>query len=416
VAASELAEGVVLTEAGGRPTVAEVDLDAVGQHVRIYRERVGRKTAVWAVVKADGYGHGAVPVSRAALGAGAEGLVVALAEEGVALRRAGIAAPILVLGAHWGRQPEWIATYGLEAAVVDLGSAHRLSAAAQATGRPIPVHIKIDTGMGRVGFLWDGPVVDQVSQVLRLPGLVPAGLMTHLAQADDPDPMPTVRQWERFLDVVDGLRRAGMEVPRVHAANSAAGWRFPGMAADLIRLGIALYGLAPGPDGPPLRPAMTVRSAVVQVKRVAAGFSVGYGATYQTPGPTTLATVPMGYADGLRRGLSNRGAVLVGGQRAAIVGRVSMDQIVVAVPDHVPVAPGDPVVLLGSQGEASITADDWARWLGTIHYEVVTGISPRVPRVYRVGGRLVAGADVEAALSETLGSGVGTLDQTAPRP
>lgn len=378
-------------------------------NVRIYRERLGPKTAVWAVVKADAYGHGAVPVARAALRAGAQGLVVALAEEGVALRRAGIAAPVLVLGAHWGRQPEWIAAYGLEAAVVDLGSAERLSAAARATGRPIPVHVKIDTGMGRVGFLWDGPVVEQISRVLRLPGLVPAGLMTHLAQADEPDPAPTRRQWERFLDVVDALRRAGMEFPRVHAANSAAGWRFPGMGADVVRLGIALYGLAPGADGPPLRPAMTVRSAVVQVKRVAAGFTVGYGATYRTPGPATLATIPMGYADGLRRGLSNRGAVLLHGQRAAIVGRVSMDQVVVAAPDGVEVVPGDPVVLLGSQGPASVTADDWARWLDTIHYEVVTGISARVPRVYRIGGRLVAADEVEAALPGGPGADVGTV-------
>lgn len=367
-------------------------------NVRTYRERLGPRTAVWAVVKADAYGHGAVPVARAALRAGAEGLAVALAEEGVALREAGVEAPILVLGASWGRQPEWIARYGLEAAVTDLGTAERLAAAGAATGRAVRIHIKVDTGMGRVGFLWDGPVVEQVGRVLRLPGLVPAGLMTHLAQADEADPAPTRRQWERFLDVVEALRRAGIEFPRVHAANSAAGWRFPGMGADLVRLGIALYGLSPGVDGPPLRPAMTVRSAVVQVKRVGPGFAVGYGATYRTPGPTTLATIPMGYADGLRRGLSNRGAVVLHGRRAPIVGRVSMDQIVVAAPAGVDVAPGDPVVILGSEGEAAVTAEDWARWLDTIPYEVVTGISARVPRVYRVAGRLVEAGEVPAAL------------------
>jgi alanine racemase len=386
----------------GRPTLLEVNLRAIARNVAAIRGVLSPATRLMAVVKADAYGHGAVPVARAVLKAGADALGVALAEEGAELRQAGVAAPILVLGATTADQAEWVAEYGLEATVWDVETAHHLSRRAQDRRVTVPVHIKIDTGMGRVGMPADGPVVELVERISRLPGIRVEGLMSHLADADHPDPTYTARQYRRFLGVAESLRRAGIEIPTHHLANSAGALRFPGIQMDMVRVGLALYGMDPYPGAMRLEPALTLKTRVVMVKRVPAGFAVGYGHTFVTPEPMVLATIPIGYADGYRRGLSNKGVALLHGRRVAVVGRVSMDQTVLGLPPDLDAAVGDEVVLLGEQGDDRITAEEWATWLGTITYEVATGFSRRVPRRYRVGPRVVPGPLVDEDLLEAL--------------
>lgn len=379
----------------GRPSFVEIDLAAIRQNVAIYRQALAPGTRLMAVVKANAYGHGAIPVARMALEAGADALGVAIAEEGEELRRAGVDASILVLGASLPSQIPLILEYGLEAVVYDWGTAECLSQLAQEQGRAVPIHLKVDTGMGRLGMLWDGPLVDLACRVARLPGIICRGLMTHFANADDPDEAFTRQQWERFLDVVDQLRRAGLEFPIIHAANSAAAWRFPGVQCQQIRLGIGLYGLSPYVRGPRLYPALSIRSQVAMVKRVGRDFPVGYGHVFRTPGPMTLATIPIGYADGYRRGLTGKASALWHEKRVPVVGRVSMDQIVLGLPPDAAVSVGDEVVLLGSQGAETVTAEEWASWLDTITYEVVAGIGPRLPRRYRIGTQVVPAEAVD---------------------
>lgn len=364
-----------------RRTEAVISLAAVAANVRAVRAALAPGTMLWAVVKANAYGHGAVPVALAALRAGADALAVALPEEGWALRRAGIASRILVLGPILPEQAGGVVSADLEAIAFSPPVIDALGAAAQVAGRRVAVHLKVDTGMGRVGAApQDVPALAE--RLGRWRSIEWAGLMTHLSDADHEDATWTGEQYRQLLRVVERLRQRGWSVP-VHAANSAAALRFPGLQADGVRAGLALYGLEPWPGAPPLSPAMELTSVVTMVKPVPRGFAVGYGHTYRAPAPQQIATVAAGYADGVRRALSNRGAALVGGLRAPIVGRISMDQLTLAVPLAAPVHVGDPVVLLGRQGSEAIRAGDWAEWLGTISYEVVCGISDRVPRVYR---------------------------------
>lgn len=386
----------------GRPTYVEVDLAAIRDNVRTLVGALSPVTRLFAVVKADGYGHGAVPVARTALAAGANGLAVALAEEGRTLREAGIEAPILVLSPTMRGQVGLVAEYGLEPSVFDLGTCQALAQQAQERRTVIRVHLKVDTGMGRVGIPYSGPVVELAGHIARLPGIELFGLMTHLADADHEDQAYTERQWERFLDVIEALRVAGLLPPVIHAANSAGALRFPGLQCDLVRAGIALYGLDPYPGSPPLRKALSLKTRVSMVKRVPAGFTVGYGHTYETRVPTTLASLPIGYADGYPRGLSNRGVALLHGRRVPVVGRVSMDQVVLGLPPDLDAAVDDEVVLLGEQGDDAISAGEWAAWLDTIHYEVVTRIGPRVPRRYRIGATLFPASRVDDKILDSL--------------
>jgi alanine racemase len=375
----------------GRPTVAVIDLDAVADNVRTIKSRLLPGTELWAVVKANGYGHGAVAVARTALAAGANALAVAIPEEGDALRRAGVGGRILVLGPTFPSQVDTVLDADLEVMVFDADVARRLSDQALSRGRRVPVHLKVDTGMSRLGVRWDTDPAGLARQVAALGGLELVGLATHLASADESDSDASRVQWERFLTVVDEMRRQGIEVRWRHAANSAATVRWPGMHADAVRVGLALYGVSPWPETPAgagreLRPVMTVLSQVAQVKQVPAGTAVGYGGTFVAETTLVVATVPIGYADGYDRRLSNRADAIVGGQRARVAGRVSMDQTVLALPASAAVAVGDPVVLMGRWGSEHITAADWARWMNTIPYEVLTGIGARVPRLYRMAG------------------------------
>ena len=370
-----------------RPTVAEVDLEAVRHNVRLLRKIVS-PAAVCAVVKANGYGHGALEASVAALEAGATSLAVALVEEGVALREEGITARIIVLSEPPLDAMEAALQHDLEPAVYTLdGIQEALRAVLRAPGAPVwPVHLKVDTGMHRVGCSPD-EALGLARAIHRRPELVLGSVFTHGAVEDEPDNDFTRRQLAVFDEIVGLIGAEQIPVPFTHMANSAGAIAHPAARHDLVRCGIAIYGLAPSPavdalvPEPGLRPAMTLRSQVSFVKVVAAGEGVSYGLRHTFDQDTVVATVPIGYADGVRRNLGLAGGeVLIGGRRRPVVGVVTMDQLMVACDDTVHV--GDDVVLIGDQGDERVTATEWADRLGTISYEIVCGISARVPRVY----------------------------------
>lgn len=375
----------------GRCAWVTVDLDAIRHNVQMLRRRAPGRT-LFAVVKADGYGHGAVAVARAALGAGAERLAVYTCDEGVVLRRAGIRAPILVMGYLAPGEARTVVEASLTPTVVSVQQALALKAAAREAGQRVPVHLKVDTGMGRAGVKRD-EVVRLAQCVTALEPLEIEGVYTHFATADEPDQTFLREQLRVFLGALDDLAQAGIGVRLRHAANSAATLAFDAAQLDAVRCGIAMYGLRPsstcGGDAG-LRPALALRALVVRLFALQPGESVGYGRTFVAERPTRVALVTVGYGDGLSRALSNRGVALVRGQRVPIVGRVSMDQCTLDVTALPEVAVGDEVVFIGRQGEGEITADEVADLLGTINYEVVTALSPRLPRLYYEGGRLVA--------------------------
>ena len=372
----------------------DVDLDAIRHNVEHLRSVVA-PSALWAVVKANGYGHGAVEVANAALGAGAQGLCVALVGEGVELRDAGIDAPILVLSEQPNDAVDDIVRYRLMATVYTVAFIEKLAAAARDRGVDgVPVHLKIDTGMQRVGVAPAG--VSEVVAALdsHAPTLLLVGVFTHLALADEPADDFNAVQLERFDGALADLAAVfpeagpGSSQLLVHAANSVAALANPDARRSFVRAGIAIYGISPGAGVDPLcsglRPALSLRSRVSFVKRVAAGSRISYGLRHTFERDSTVATVPVGYADGVpRRLFAVGGEVLIGGRRRRIVGAVTMDQLMVDVGDDT-VASGDDVVLIGEQdgpgGPQRIRAEDWAELLDTIGYEIVCGIGPRVPR------------------------------------
>jgi alanine racemase len=370
-----------------RPTRAEVNLANLRHNLRAMQRAAGG-AEVWAVLKADGYGHGSKGVARTLERAGATGVCVALLEEGIELRDAGIRVPILVMGGYYGRAWGELLRHDLTPVVYDPGQIEALADEVRFTGSaPIDVHVKIDTGMARLGALPED--VPALAQALRhQPAVRLQGLMTHFARADSDDAESLDRQLDIFDDVSRVFAAAGV-APRVrHAANSAAVLKSPRAHLDFVRPGIALFGVQPiAGSAPELRPVMRVRSEVVAVRELLRGQSVGYGATWTATRKSRIATVPMGYADGLSRALSNRGHLLVRGGRAPIVGVVSMDMTMVDVTDIPGARVGDECVILGTQkgpaGTSSITADEIAEQLGTIPWEVLTAISRRVPRFYR---------------------------------
>jgi alanine racemase len=374
-----------LTDRGRRWAWAEVDLGAIAHNIAVLREAAA-PAAVWAVVKADGYGHGAAPVARAALDAGAGGLCVALTSEGIALRSVGIVGvPILVLSEQPAADAADIVGRGLIPTVYSTAAVDALAAAARAVGVVLPVHVKVDTGMHRVGAAPDA-LAGLVAQIASHRSLRVSGVYTHLAVADEPDRAETAEQIRRLdevlADVFDDVELPG----GVHAANSAATFAHPASRRSFVRAGIAMYGISPGPGVDPLvgalRPALSLKARVSHVKRLAAGERLSYGLRHELPREATVATVPLGYADGVRRNLSGTAtAALVGGRRREIIGTITMDQLMVDCGDD-RVAVGDEVVLIGRQGDEQIRAEEWASALGTIGYEIVCGIGPRVPRRY----------------------------------
>ena len=372
-----------------RPAWAEVDLGAIRHNASLLASLV-EPAGLCAVVKAAGYGHGSVPVARAALEGGATWLAVALVEEGAVLRGDGIDAPVLLLSEPPVDAMDEVVTLGLTPTLyTQPGVEAAAKAVASSAGTsPLTVHVKVDTGMHRVGATGPGALA-VVQAVAERPELTFGGLWTHFAVADEPGNPFTDEQCARFDSVVQRLAALGLRPPIAHAANSAGALAHPGARLDLVRCGIALYGVAPSPaiaavhGVAGLRPSLSLRARVSFVKRVGAGEAVSYGLRRPLDRETTVATVPVGYADGVpwRLGISG-GEVLIGGRRRPLAGSVTMDQILVDCGDDEGVLPGEEVVLIGRQGSEQITAWDWASQVGTIAYEVLCGIGPRVPKVY----------------------------------
>lgn len=364
-----------------RRTRLEVDLDAIRHNIRVLADAAG-DARVCAVVKADGYGHGAVEVARAALEAGASHLAVALVEEGEQLRAAGIDAPILLLSEPTPAAVHRLLEADLAATVYSRAFGDTLDEAGRAAGRRPTVHLGVDSGMGRVGARPE----DLDDLLLAATGwdVDVEGLWTHLARADEPDQPTTRDQLDAFARMQARVTDAGFAPRLVHAANSAATLLHPAARFDLVRVGIAVYGLSPSPDvtaeAHGLRQALRLTTEVSHAKHVPAGTPISYGHTWTSTSDGWVATVPAGYADGVRRRISNAVDALVGGRRCPVVGRVTMDQTMLWCGDREPRA-GEEVVLLGEQDGAFVSVDEWAAAVGTISYEVACGISARVPRV-----------------------------------
>ncbi|EIM62231.1 alanine racemase [Desulfobacter postgatei] len=373
----------------------QVDLSAFGQNVRTLKSLTPTGTRFCAVVKANAYGHGGIQCAKTALENGSHFLAVVRISEAVAMRDAGITAPILLLGDALPEQVSFLATHGIRASVADIQTARALSAAAQALNTTLKIHIKLDTGMGRLGFLHPDVVIKesgqaagigQAREIAGLKGMEVEGTYTHFAKADMIDKTHVKGQLARFNDMVAMLADMGIHPEIRHAANSAALLELPEAHFDMVRPGIAMYGMAPSGEvditGHKLVPIMSITAKVIYVKAVPKDFSISYGSTHVTAAPTVIATVPIGYADGYSRLLSNQGQMLIKGQKAPIVGRVTMDFTMIDV-GHIPgIKPGDDVTILGTQANERITADDIAGLTGTINYEVTAGLTGRMPVSY----------------------------------
>lgn len=371
-----------------RPTVARVDLPALRHNARLVHDRLPPGMEVLAAVKADAYGHGLKPVARALVQEGVSWLGVAIVEEGIALRRAGIEASILVLGGPADGSEKAAMEAALTPVVYRSATVRALNAVAAGRGRAASVHLKIDTGMNRLGVPLQllGDFLDLIED---LEHLYIDGVLTHLAEAEAAEDEFTQAQLRDFAAAVGEIRRRGHRPAYIHASNSAALMMgrssAPEVGVNLVRPGIALYGHAPDSalEGAwPLRPVMSFETAISFLKKVPAGAQLSYGRTWTATRPSKIAALPVGYGDGYARALGNRAEVLVRGQRAPVVGRVCMDLTLVDVTDVPHVREGDPVVLLGAQGDERVTAAELGAMLETIPYEVLTAVSPRVPRVY----------------------------------
>jgi len=389
----------------------EVDLGAIARNYHQLRQIIGDGHALMPIVKSNAYGHGLLPVARTVAACGAAWLGVATLDEAVTLRAAGLQTPTVVLGPIHPAHAGLAASHRVTVGVFDLEAARVMSDRALEVGTRLKVHAKVDTGLGRLSVTADD-AVPFVSALREMPGLEVEGIYTHLADAEGIDQSMTLKQYVNFRAVLEGLEAAGIDVPVRHMSGSAAGMLMPELRYSLVRVGIALYGLWPSEEtrllmiskgqdlhnllndvevqtrgvrllANFLQPALRFMTRVSQVKSVPAGWSIGYGCTFKTRRPTRVAVLPVGYADGLDRHLSNCGHVLIRGHRAPIVGRVCMNVTVVDVTDIPDAARDDEVTLIGAQGDAEITAEEVAEKIGTIHYEVVTRICWDLPRVYR---------------------------------
>ncbi len=365
----------------GVVTWAEIDLAAIAANTEAIRRWVGEETEIIAIIKANAYGHDEVAVARTVLEAGATRLAVHRTIDGVRLRREGIEAPVLILGYTPPSGLPLVIEHHLTPTIIDAEVARQLDALAP---YPIPIHVKVDTGMSRYGLFPD-EVVPFLDLVAELPRVWVEGLFSHFATADEADRGPMLEQWHRFQAVMAEVEAAGHHIPVRHICNSAAVITLPEAHLDAVRPGILLYGMNPSAEcqAPfPLRPALSLKSLVVRVRTLPPGSAIGYGRTYITERPMTVALVPIGYGDGYHRLISNRGEVLIHGRRVPIRGRVSMDQIVVDVSELEDVRVGDEVVAIGRQGDEVITAEEVAAWAETINYEVVTALHPQVVRLF----------------------------------
>lgn len=372
-----------------RPTWAEIDIDAIAHNINQLRGCLKPATKMMAVVKANAYGHGTLEVARVCAREGLDFLGVAVLDEALGIRRDGIDIPVLILGFTPPEGNEEIVEHEIRQTVFSREMAESLSETASSQGKKAYVHIKIDTGMSRIGF----PALDadlaEIARIFELPNLVVEGIFTHLAMADSPDRSYTEMQLHRFESCLEGLTKLGVKMPIVHAANTAGTIEHQNAHFDMVRAGIGIYGLKPSPEVDTrhldLIPAMRLKSSVVMVKEVPPSTAVSYGCTYVTDKRTRIATVPVGYGDGYTRLYSDRAWAAVNGQRIPLIGRVCMDHCMFDVTDK-EVELGDEVILFG-RPEDGVTADDLAQCIGTINYEVVCLINSRVPRIYVNNGK-----------------------------
>jgi alanine racemase len=362
----------------------EIDLTGLTHNIKQLKNILSPQTELMAVVKADAYGHGAIAVSQTALAAGASWLGVATIPEGIELREAGIEAPILLLGAtHTAEQVKAIAHWHLQPTICTAKQALVFSEVLASLNQSLPVHAKLDTGMSRLGTAWQ-EATEFVQLIERLPNLKLASVYSHLATADSPDHTTMLQQHQRFEQTITQIKTSGIKPHRLHLANSAAALTNSDLHYDLVRVGLATYGLYPAPhlqDAVNLKPVMQVKARVTQVKTIAAGNGVSYGYQFIAEKQTQIAVVGVGYADGIPRNLSNKMEVLIRGKFVRQVGAVTMDQLMLDVTDIPDLEVGEVVTLLGKDGKHQITADDWAASLGTISWEILCGFKHRLPRV-----------------------------------
>lgn len=365
---------------------AEINLDAICQNIQNAMDKVGPDTKIMAIIKTDAYGHGAIPVAKALAGIGTYAFGVATVKEAVQLRKAGITNPILILGYVFPEDYPFLIDHDIMHAVFQLETAKALSDIAQKSGKTVKIHIKIDTGMGRIGMQPTEESLQEIEKIAALPNLEINGIFTHFACADETDKTSCNRQKQKYLDFVKALDERGVEIPIKHMCNSAGIIEFEGDFLNMARSGIMTYGLYPSEEvnktNLALTPALQLKSHVAFVKTVGTGFTVSYGSTYTTKQETVIATVPVGYGDGYPRALSNKGYVLIHGQYAKILGRVCMDQFMVDVTDIPNVRQGDAVTLIGTDGGKRISVEEVANQAYSFNYEFCCGINKRVPRVY----------------------------------
>jgi alanine racemase len=372
---------------------AEIDLDAIAYNVREIKGLLKDKVEMMGVVKADAYGHGVLEVVRTLLDSGVTQLAVSMLDEAIQIRKSGIDVPILILSYTEPARADEIIQYDVTQTVYSNELAQALSEASERLGRSVRVHVKVDTGMTRIGFIPGLKTVEEIIGISRLPGVIVEGIFTHFASADEAERDYTWMQYERFISLCNELEGAGLHIPVKHVCNSAGIVQYPEMHLDLVRPGIILYGLHPSSQVDKsmicLKPAMTLKAKVILVKDVEPDTCISYGRTFRTACKSRIATIPIGYADGYARLLSSKGRVLVNGESAPIVGRICMDQCMIDVTDFkYEVKAGDEAVIFGSQGDACISVDEVAAEIGTINYEIVCNIGKRIPRVYLKDGKI----------------------------
>lgn len=370
---------------------AEIDLDAVTYNLESIKRNLHPGTKVIAVLKADGYGHGALPLAQIMEGDPCVwGIAVATVEEGLELREGGIHKPILILGYTYEEDYDTIVEEEFRPAVFKLSMAKKLSRAAMKAGKKAKIHIKLDTGMSRIGYRDMEKAIPEILEIAGLPGIEVEGLFTHFARADEKDVAPAWEQFKKYEAFRQELAEKGLSIPLCHCSNSAGIIRMSQANLDAVRAGVILYGLYPSEDVErepvPLRPVMSLKSHIAYIKELEPGVEISYGGTYTTKRVTKVATIPVGYGDGYARGLSNKGSVLIRGQRAPILGRVCMDQFMVDVTDIPGVRELDQVTLLGRDQGECITMEELGELSGRFNYEFACCISKRVPRIYHKGG------------------------------
>ena len=372
---------------------AEINLDNIAQNVREIRRITNKKAEIMGVVKADAYGHGVMEVAKTILNNGVTRLAVSMLDEAIQLRKNGIDVPILILSYTDPRRADEIIENNVTQTVFSHDLANALSESAIKSNKNVKIHIKIDTGMTRVGFMPGYSAIKNVVEISKLPGIIVEGLFTHFASADEKDKNYTKMQFERFMSICSELNRIGLYIPVKHVANSAAIIEFPEMHLDMVRPGIILYGLYPSEEVDKnkleLRPAMTLKANVTLVKAVEKDTGISYGRIFTTCRESKIATIPIGYADGYSRLLNQKAKVLINGEKLPVVGKICMDQCMVDVTDlGKDVSVGDEVVLFGKQGDNEITIEDVARDIGSINYEIVCIIGKRIPRFYLQGDKI----------------------------